>query len=84
MSASIGELIAALEALPSNPRIVASGNGAIPFELLRIVDATLPEFTLNMLAAHAGLPMREGITHETSFVVSVRRISTCSLRCIHS
>jgi len=68
MSASIGELIAALEALPSNPRIVASGNGAIPFELLRIVDATLPEFTLNMLAAHAGLPMREGITHETSFV----------------
>jgi acyl-CoA hydrolase len=68
MSASFGELIAALESLPSNPRIVASGNGAIPFELLRIVDATLPEFTLNMLAAHSGLPSREGITHETSFV----------------
>ncbi len=68
MSASFGELIAALEALPANPRIVASGNGAIPFELLRIVDATLPEFTLNMLAAHAGLPLREGVTHETSFV----------------
>ena len=68
MSASFGELIAALESLPPNPRIVASGNGAIPFELLRIVDATLPEFTLNMLAAHAGLPMREGVTHETSFV----------------
>ena len=68
MSASFGELIAALESLPPNPRIVASGNGAIPFEVLRIVDATLPEFTLNMLAAHAGLPMREGVTHETSFV----------------
>ena len=57
-----------LEALPPNPRIVASGNAAIPFEMLRIIDHTLPEFTLNMLAAHAGLPMREGITHETSFV----------------
>ena len=68
MSATLGELIAALEALPANPRIVASGNGAIPFELLRIVDSTLPEFTLNMLAAHPGLPSREGITHETSFV----------------
>ena len=68
MSASYGELIAALESLPANPRIVASGNGAIPFELLHIVDNTLPAFTLNMLAAHAGLPLREGVTHETSFV----------------
>jgi acyl-CoA hydrolase len=68
MSASFSELVAALESLPDNPRIVASGNGAIPFELLRIVDSTLPAFTLNMLAAHAGLPLREGITHETSFV----------------
>ena len=49
MSASYGELIAALESLPANPRIVASGNGAIPFELLHIVDNTLPAFTLNML-----------------------------------
>jgi len=68
MSSTYAELVAALEALPPTPRIVASGNGAIPYELLRIVDATLPEFTLNMLAAHPGLPMREGITHETSFV----------------
>jgi len=68
MSSTHAELVAALEALPSNPRIVASGNGAIPFEVLRIADATLPEFVLNMLAAHSGLPHREGITHETSFV----------------
>ncbi|HMT88572.1 MAG TPA: acetyl-CoA hydrolase/transferase C-terminal domain-containing protein [Dermatophilaceae bacterium] len=68
MSATLGEIVAMLESLPPNPRIVASGNAAIPFEMLRIIDQTLPEFTLNMLAAHAGLPMREGITHETSFV----------------
>ena len=68
MSATLAEVVSLLEKLPPNPRIVASGNAAIPFELLRIADQTLPEFTLNMLAAHAGLPMREGITHETSFV----------------
>ena len=68
MSATLAEVVSLLEKLPPNPRIVASGNAAIPFELLRIADQTLPGFTLNMLAAHAGLPMREGITHETSFV----------------
>ncbi|MBK8469272.1 MAG: acetyl-CoA hydrolase/transferase C-terminal domain-containing protein [Candidatus Phosphoribacter sp.] len=75
MSATLGELIAALEALPPNPRIVASGNGAIPFELLQIADRNVPKFTLNMLAAHSGLPSREGITHETSFVGSGMRKS---------
>ena len=78
MSASYGELIAALESLPANLRIVASGNGAIPFELLHIVDNTLPAFTLNMLAAHAGLRLREGVTHETSFVGAGMRKSPLS------
>ena len=68
MSATLRELVTLLESLPANPRIVASGNAAIPFEVLRIVDRALPEFTLNMLAAHGGVPTREGIHHETSFV----------------
>ncbi len=68
MSATQREVVDLLESLPPNPRIVASGNAAPPFELLRVADAALPEFTLNMLAAHVGLPSREGITHETSFV----------------
>lgn len=68
MSATTGDVVALFESLPRNPRIVASGNAAPPFELLRLADQTLPEFILNMLAAHAGLPSREGITHETSFV----------------
>ena len=68
MTAPLAEIVALLESLPPNPRIVASGNAAIPFEMLRIVDRTLPEFVLNMLAAHPGVPSREGITHETSFV----------------
>jgi acyl-CoA hydrolase len=50
------------------PRVVASGNGATPWELVRLVEATLPEFRINILNAHKGLTWREGIVHETSFV----------------
>ncbi|HEX2705994.1 MAG TPA: acetyl-CoA hydrolase/transferase C-terminal domain-containing protein [Candidatus Lustribacter sp.] len=50
------------------PRVVASGNAATPWQLLAIVDEALPEYRLNMLNAHAGLTWREGVVHETSFV----------------
>ena len=40
-----------LLATTKQPRIVASGNGAIPWELVRLIDATLPTYRLNILNA---------------------------------
>ena len=54
--------------LPANPRIVASGNFASPTTLLAAANTEIPEFRLNMLGAQKGIPDREGVTFETSFV----------------
>ena len=54
--------------LPANPRIVASGNFATPTVLLAAADAEIPEFRLNMLGAQKGIPDREGVKFESSFV----------------
>lgn len=54
--------------LPSNPRIVASGNSATPKYLLDIASSELETFTLHMLNASEDIPDREGITYETAFV----------------
>lgn len=50
------------------PRVVCSGNAAIPYRLLALVDSVLPEYRLNVLNAAPGIPDREGVIHETSFV----------------
>jgi acyl-CoA hydrolase len=50
------------------PRVVASGNMAAPHAVLGVVDAALPEYRLNLLNAQPGIPDRDGVTHETSFV----------------
>jgi acyl-CoA hydrolase len=57
-----------LGALPPNPRIVASGNFATPTILLEAANSEIAEFRLNMLGAQKGIPDREGISFETSFV----------------
>jgi acyl-CoA hydrolase len=51
-----------------SPRVVCSGNAAVPHALLALVDSVLPEYRLNVLNAPKGIPNREGVTHETSFV----------------
>lgn len=61
-------LAQALHALPDNPRIVVSGNHVIPWELVEVVDRTLQRYTLHALNGPAGLPDREGVSLETSFV----------------
>lgn len=61
-------LLRAVEGLPDTPRVVASGNFATPTTLLSLVDKELPTYRLNMLNAQAGIPTREGVLHETSFV----------------
>jgi acyl-CoA hydrolase len=62
------DLQGALRALPANPRIVVSGNHAVPWHLLGLLDEALDEYRLWALNAPAGMPDREGVTPETSFV----------------
>jgi acyl-CoA hydrolase len=50
------------------PRVVASGNGAPPLTALASLDQVLPAYRLNVLNARPGLPERQGVVHETSFV----------------
>src|SRR3954453_1794234 len=57
-----------LSGLPDHPRVVVSGNLAMPATLLGLVDAALPTYTLHVLNAQRGLPTRPGVVHETSFV----------------
>jgi acyl-CoA hydrolase len=61
----IGE---ALQGVPAVPRVVVTGNFGTPWTLLRAIDATLPTYRLYVLNAQPGVPDREGVTLETSFV----------------
>jgi hypothetical protein len=63
-----GGLAAALAALPGSPRVVAAGNHATPWELLRQVDQALSSYRLWMLNAQPGVPDRAGVDLETPFV----------------
>ena len=58
----------ALSGLPEQPRVVASGNFATPWQLLEEVDGVLPTYRLWVLNAQPGIPDREGVELETSFV----------------
>ncbi|MCW2796593.1 acetyl-CoA hydrolase/transferase C-terminal domain-containing protein [Nocardioides sp.] len=58
----------ALARLPDNPRVVVSGNHATPWHTLGLVDEALASYRLWMLNAQPGIPDREGVTLETSFV----------------
>lgn len=49
-------------------RVVASGNGAAPWELLRLLDGAVKRYELFMLNAPRGIPTRPGVTHLTPFV----------------
>jgi acyl-CoA hydrolase len=62
------ELRRALSDVPEQPRIVASGNFATPWLLLEEVDKLLPTYRLSVLNAQHGIPDREGVELETSFV----------------
>lgn len=58
-----------LSALPAAlPRVVAGGNGATPWTVLRLVDAALPAYRLFVLNAARGLPERDGVVFETPFI----------------
>ena len=58
-----------LQSLPiAEPRIVASGNHAVPWQLVEVADASLSRYRLFMLNAPMGIPKRDGVTLETPFV----------------
>ena len=72
-------LSTALSRLTGEPRVVASGNGAVPWTTLRALDASVPAYRLYMLNAQVGIPSRAGVVHETSFVgPGMRRSPTLS------
>ncbi|MFK5633230.1 MULTISPECIES: acetyl-CoA hydrolase/transferase family protein [unclassified Ornithinimicrobium] len=66
-------LAASLRSLPDNARVVASGNHSIPWELVRLLDEQVERFVLNTLNGPPGLPEREGVVAETSFVGAGQR-----------
>jgi len=62
------DLLSALRSLPANPRVVVSGNHAVPWHTLGLVDEALDSYRLWTLNAPPGMPDRDGVTPETSFV----------------
>ena len=62
------DLATALARLPADPRVVVTGNHATPWHTLEIVDASLDSYRLWALNGQVGLPDRDGVTLETSFV----------------
>lgn len=73
---TLTQLESIISNLPDNPRIVASGNSAAPYNLLNILASHLDEFRLHMLNAPLGIPSGGKITHETAFVGKGMRDST--------
>ena len=66
---SVDALCRQLTSLPvGEPRVVTSGNHAVPWTLLRAADDSLERYRLFVLNAPAGMPDREGVTLETPFV----------------
>ncbi len=61
-------LAAMVAALPGTPRVVCSGNAAAPLHALGVVDAAVESWRLHLLNAPAGIPVREQIRLETTFV----------------
>jgi acyl-CoA hydrolase len=67
-TSSLSDVAALVSGARERPRIVVSGNAAVPWQLLRAMDEALPAYRLFMLNAPRGVPQREGVMHETPFV----------------
>ena len=65
---SIEDLAARVAAGWPSPRVVVPGNFATPWPVVDALDAALGTWTLHMLNAQVGVPVREGLTLETCFV----------------
>jgi len=74
-TATTERIEAVLAALPPGARVVASGNSATPWTLVGLLDKGLETYTLHLLNPHPGVPDRDGVTLETTFVGSGARRS---------
>lgn len=72
---TIDQAVALIAARGENPRVVVSGNGAVPWTMLRALDTALPTYRLFALNAPQGVPDRDGVVLETAFVGSGMRKS---------
>ncbi len=70
------DLARALASLPDTPRVVVTGNHATPWHTLGLVDEGLDGYRLWALNGQPGLPDRDGVTLETSFVGPGQRRSS--------
>jgi acyl-CoA hydrolase len=62
------QLKTVLKDLPENPRVIVSGNFAMPKALMSAFDSQVPKYRLHMLNAPAGIPHREGVSYESAFI----------------
>ncbi len=65
---SLDQLKIVLKDLPENPRVVVSGNFAMPKALMSAFDSQVPQYRLHMLNAQMGIPRREGVSYESAFI----------------
>src|SRR6478735_6898599 len=65
---SVEELGRHFASLPGKPRVVVSGNVAVPWAGVRALDENKDTYTIHALNAPPGIPDREGVTAETCFV----------------
>ena len=65
---SIEELKREFASLPGRPRVVVSGNVAVPWPAVRALDEAREEYIIHALNAPKGIPDRPGVTAETCFV----------------
>ena len=78
---TVDELGRLFASLPGKPRVVVSGNVAVPWPAVRALDENKDTYTIHALNAPPGIPDREGVTAETCFVgAGMRRHPDLSLR----
>jgi acyl-CoA hydrolase len=65
---TVEELRQRFGALTGEPRVVVSGNHAVPWTALQALDAAVERYRLFVLNSPAGMPDRPGVTLETPFV----------------
>ena len=65
---SVEQLGRHFASLAGNPRVVVSGNMAVPWEAVHALDENKDTYVLHALNAPPGIPDREGVVAETCFV----------------
>ena len=65
---SESQLATVLAGQPGTPRVVVSGNFATPWRALSVLDAAISDYHLYALNAQPGMPDRDGVILESSFV----------------